>query len=67
MKVYHTYAEGFYGDFTSLDAVRDWARGLVKRYPDLAGKELKIWQGVRTGTVDVYPAGGPFRSMSLPA
>lgn len=52
---FHGYLDGFEQTFDSLEALRTWANDLIRRYPRLVGKTLKIHKAVLVGgSIAVY-------------
>lgn len=46
---YRAHCEGFTGHFTTVEALKVWALGLLAKHPDLLGKEVQIWKATWVG------------------
>jgi hypothetical protein len=64
MTVYHGHVDGFFGSFLSLGELRNWAI-TCRDQRGCKGKTLKIMQGKRHGSVDVFPPHRPSKEIVL--
>lgn len=47
---FHAHLDGYFGTFATLNDLRTWANGLVRKNPSLTGKVLQIHKALRTVT-----------------
>ena len=64
---YRAHIEGFTNHFATVDALKAWALGLLARYPDLRGKEVKIWKATWVGQESASYNASPSRVCILGA